>query len=67
MRKFVLRIAGLTLVLGALLGVAPVRQAAAQPPCACILDCHFGSKCCVRLVNGVCEQSCIPVGQTCNP
>jgi hypothetical protein len=65
MRKYVLRGAGLLLVLGSLLGITPTTKADAQQCCACTLDCVFGKHCCARVVNGRCEQTCLASGLPC--
>lgn len=67
MRKAFLRIAGLLIIIGSLLSVAPARESAAQTMCGCTILCRVGLHCCADVVNGQCQQTCIPAGQTCPP
>jgi hypothetical protein len=66
MRKYILRGAGLLLVIGSLLGIAPTAKVEAQT-CACTLQCIQGYHCCTDVAGGQCRQTCIPDSQACPP
>lgn len=64
MRKYILRGAGLLLVLGSLLGFA-AAPGVAQQACACNVLCIQGDHCCTMEVKGQCQVSCVPNSMPC--
>jgi hypothetical protein len=65
MRKHILRLGGLLLVAGSLLGIVPARNADAKTSCACFTLCVVGKHCCPIVVGGQCTNECIPNGEAC--
>jgi hypothetical protein len=67
MRKYLLRAAGVLLIVGSLAGIGPTPKAEGQTICACFTLCEVGKHCCPVLVGGKCENFCVPDGQPCPP